>query len=209
MSNLSRERDFALKKPSWRRARMRTDDKLADAIALRVKFSTRTGVNDCNSTHYHRWKASRHFLQLLFAQLFEFFLLCVFHDLSSLVFFYDLISDVKIRQIILPENAFYDLRISFVNLWIFFLCDTAAATEKGRDGCHFSSLYPKCAFCVLPLLRKTRHPFGFSPNYYKDKMITQYFTHWWDLLNLWSTAASDIGESPCYGRNISWWRALR
>ena len=32
---------------------------------------------------------------------------------------------------ILPENAFYDLRISFVNLWIFFLCDTAAATEKG------------------------------------------------------------------------------
>ena len=94
---------------------MRTDDKLADAIALRVKFSTRTGVNDCNSTHYHRWKASRHFLQLLFAQLFEFFLLCVFHDLSSLVFFYDF-HDVKIRQIILSENAFYDLRIDFVNL---------------------------------------------------------------------------------------------
>ena len=94
---------------------MRRDEELADAIALRVKFSTRT-VDKINITHAEsRGPSSRHFLQLLFAQLFEFFLLCLFHDLSSLVFFYDC-HDVKIRQIILSENAFYDLRIGFVNL---------------------------------------------------------------------------------------------
>ena len=52
---------------------MRRDEELADAIALRVKFSTRT-VDKINITHAEsRGPSSRHFLQLLFAQLFEFF----------------------------------------------------------------------------------------------------------------------------------------
>ena len=76
---------------------MRTEIELAKAIALHVIFMART-VNDINSTlkmWVKRPYPSRHFLQLLFAQLFELLLLCLFHDLSSFVFFYDL-HDVKI-----------------------------------------------------------------------------------------------------------------
>ena len=77
---------LALKKPSWRRARVRADEELVDAMALRVQSLARTGVicNWCYTDyHWEFWgySPSRHFLQLLFAQLYEFFPWFLFHSI--------------------------------------------------------------------------------------------------------------------------------